>query len=219
MSRYDINGLQNTPQPGTDGRILANKLGITRREDIDEVELVLLRKLYFSVLHEHLPRDVITVRIIKAWHRRWLGNVYVWAGLERSVNMSKDGFPFAAADRVPALLRTYEDKFLARYTPCMGYTRAALVEAIAITHVEFILIHPFREGNGRIARLLADVMATQAGYGPLDYSSWSAQRPRYIQAIQAGLVEDYGMMRGWVDNALRRMPDQAAGEGAASSRS
>lgn len=202
MSRYDINGLQNTVQPGTDGQILANKLGITRHEDIDEVELVLLKKLYFSVLHEHLPREHITVRVIKAWHRRWLGNIYTWAGLERSVNMSKDGFPFAAADRVPVLLHDYEQRYLLPYTPCTAYSRDALIEAIAISHVEFILIHPFREGNGRIARLLADVMATQAGYGPLDYSSWSAQRAHYIQAIQAGLGEDYRMMQGWVDRAL-----------------
>lgn len=202
MSRYDINGLQNTAQPDADGQVLANKLGITRREDIDEVELVLLRKLYFSVLHDHLPHGHITVRTIKVWHRRWLGNIYAWAGLERSVNMSKDGFPFAAADRIPALLRDYEQRYLLRYTPCAAYSRDALIEAIALTHVEFILIHPFREGNGRIARLLADVMATQAGYGPLDYSSWSKERTRYIQAIQAGLGEDYRMMQGWVDRAL-----------------
>lgn len=206
MSRYDITGLQNTAQPGTDGQILANKLGITRREDIDEVELVLLKKIYFSVLHEHLPSGCVTVRTIKTWHRRWLGNVYAWAGLERSVNMSKDGFPFAAADRVPALLHDYEQRFLVPYTPCKGYSRDALIEAIAMTHVEFILIHPFREGNGRIARLLADVMATQAGYGPLDYASWSTQRARYIQAIQAGLGEDYEMMQGLVDHAMTATP-------------
>lgn len=27
-----------------------------------------------------------------------------------------------------------------------------------------ILIHPFREGNGRLSRLLANVMAVQGGY-------------------------------------------------------
>jgi cell filamentation protein len=46
-----------------------------------------------------------------------------------------------------------------------------LIAAVAITHVELILIHPFREGNGRLSRLLADVMAVQGGYKPLDYQS------------------------------------------------
>ena len=46
------------------------------------------------------------------------------------------------------------------------------MRAIAETQVELIPIHPFREGNGRLARLLADVMAVQAGQDPLDYSAW-----------------------------------------------
>lgn len=202
MSKYDINGLQNTSQPGSDEGVLANKLGIVHRADIDEAELMLLKKLYFSVLYDRLPAGAITVPILKGWHRQWLGNLYTWAGFERSVNMSKDGFPFAAADRIPSLLNDFERLYLRRYTPCTVYGRDALVEAIAVTHVEFILIHPFREGNGRIARLLADVMAAQAGCGPLDYSQWEACRPGYIRAIQAGLSEDYGMMQRWVDIAL-----------------
>ncbi|MDN5844444.1 MAG: Fic family protein [Alcaligenaceae bacterium] len=207
MSRYDINGLQNTPQPGSDEDVLANKLDIVHRADIDEAELVLLKKLYFSILNDHLPMGAITVPILKGWHRQWLGNLYTWAGFERSVNMSKDGFPFAAADRIPALMSDFECLYLHRYTSCTGYGRDALIEAIAVTHVEFILIHPFREGNGRIARLLADVMAAQAGCGPLDYSQWEAQRPRYIQAIQAGLSEDYSKMCYWVDIALGDGPN------------
>lgn len=63
-----------------------------------------------------------------------------------------------------------------------------LVEALAEVHVEFVLIHPFHEGNGRIARLLADVMASQAGIGPLDYSAWDLQREQYFGAIRAGAV-------------------------------
>lgn len=46
-----------------------------------------------------------------------------------------------------------------------------LLNALSSAHVELILIHPFREGNGRIARLLSDVMAVQAEIGPLDYFS------------------------------------------------
>ena len=51
-----------------------------------------------------------------------------------------------------------------------------------------MLIHPFRDGNGRIARLLVDVMACQAGIGPLDYSAWDHQRDHYFAAIRAGAV-------------------------------
>jgi cell filamentation protein len=51
-------------------------------------------------------------------HRRWLGGIYAWAGAYRQVNVSKDGFPFAAASRVPALMEDYSGKVLARCTPC-----------------------------------------------------------------------------------------------------
>lgn len=201
MSRYQVSGWQNSYQEGSDGEVLKNKLGIVTRDDINHAELMLLRKLYVHVLQQ-LPQGAITVRLIREWHRRWLGNVYAWAGCERSVNMSKGGFPFAAADRIPALLEDYDRRYLARYTPCFGMSRPDLIEAIALTHVEFILIHPFREGNGRIARLLADVMAVQAGLGPLDYSPWEAHRSHYIQAIQMGLLGDYRLMKTWVERIV-----------------
>lgn len=202
MSRYDISGLQDAEQEGSGGQVLVNKLGIVRRADMDQAELMLLRKLYFSVLREHPVRTAITVRMIKNWHRRWLGNLYPWAGHERSVNMSKDGFPFAASTRIPKLLDDYEKQVLQVMTPCMGMNTAALAHAIAVSHVEFILIHPFREGNGRLSRLIADVMADQAGAGPLDYSAWELNRSQYIHAIQAGMARRYDPMLNMVEVAL-----------------
>ena len=77
-----------------------------------------------------------------------------------------------------------------------------LAEAMAITHVEFILIHPFREGNGRLSRLLADVMAVQSGRGPLDYSAWNEHKAAYIQAIHQGVEMNYALMKQLVVQAL-----------------
>ena len=91
---------------------------------------------------------------------------------------------------------------LARLTPCLGMDRDAVATAIAEVHVELILIHPFREGNGRIARLVADVMAAQAGLGPLDYTVWEKNKEAYFAAIQAGLDRDYEPMGKWVRRAL-----------------
>lgn len=187
-------------QPGSDEQVLRNLLGITDPQDMDEAETALLHRLYQAVLEEEFPDRRLTVADLKHWHRLWLGNVYEWAGRERSVNLGKGGFHFAAATQVPRLLETFERDCLARFTPCQ-LDEATAVAAIAETHVEFILIHPFREGNGRLSRLLADVMATQGGHAPLDYSSWDANKAAYIAAIHSGLAGDYAPMQRCVAQA------------------
>ncbi|MFT3779933.1 MAG: Fic family protein [Ottowia sp.] len=97
----------------------------------------------------------------------------------------------------------WERKYLRQWTPCHDLNDAALIEAIAVTHVELILIHPFREGNGRLARLLADVMAVQSGGEPLDYSSWEVHKAEYIGAIHQGMAMNYEPMKRWVARAMR----------------
>ena len=200
--RYAVQGAQGEFQPGSNDRVLANKLGIQSVEDMDELELELLQRLYEEVLVKHLPNRALTAEDLKTWHRRWLGNVFDWAGQERSVNMGKDDFMFAASAQIPRLLADFERSCLARWTPCHDMDTDTLVEAIAVTHVEFILIHPFREGNGRLSRLLADVMAVQSGRDPLDYSTWNANKPAYIQAIHQGVQMEYAPMKRLVAQAL-----------------
>ena len=202
MSKYATSGSQATYQPDSNNQVLSNKLGIITPEEMDDIELTLLAKLYEWVLLDNLPTSEITVAHLKEWHKIWLGNVYDWAGAERSVNMSKGDFHFAVAPQIPKLLSTFEQQCLKKYMPCHDLDGEALIEAIAVTHVEFILIHPFREGNGRLSRLLADVMAVQAGYEPLDYSSWDANKADYILAIQHGLGCHYEPMKHWVRQAL-----------------
>ena len=201
-NRYTVQGTQGEFQPGSSDRVLANKLGITSVEEINELELHLLQQLYEEVLLAQLPNRAVQVADLKTWHRRWLGNVYDWAGQERSVNMSKGGFMFAAAPQIPRLLADFERSCLARWTPCHGMDADPLAEAMAITHVEFILIHPFREGNGRLSRLLADVMAVQSGRGLLDYSAWNEHKAAYIQAIHQGVEMNYAPMKQLFVQAL-----------------
>jgi len=67
------------------------------------------------------------------------------------------------AHTIPALMVDFERHQLRRHTPCHSSGREGIAEAMAEVHVELMLIHPFREGNGRIGRLLATLMALQAG--------------------------------------------------------
>jgi len=202
MSKYDVANSQGQFADGTRQEVLLNKLGIVRLEDINDVELVLLEKLYHSVLGADLPQGRITLAMLRQWHHRWLGNVYDWAGHDRSVNISKNGFMFAPAAQIVKLMGQFQSNCLDRYTPCTNMDETLLTEAIAITHIELILIHPFREGNGRLARLLSDVMAVQAGFEPLDYGSWENNRSQYIAAIHHGMLMDYRPMQDWGRQAL-----------------
>lgn len=206
MNRYQVLGREGEFQPESGGLVLANMQDITDPDEMNTAELYLYEQLYTEVLAVALPRRSLTAADICDWHRRWLGQIYPWAGQLRSVNMSKDGFPFAAASQLQRLLANFEARQLCRLTPCMGLAIGQLIAAIAEVHVELILIHPFREGNGRLARLVADVMAVQAGLGPLDYSSWKQGNGGYIGAIHAGVVGDYRPMMALVAKALGTDP-------------
>lgn len=203
MSRYDVSGNEGQYEKESGEQVLANKLGIAASDEIDEAELVLLEQLYQSVFEEQFPEGQLSVALLKSWHRRWLGNIYEWAGQERTVNICKGGFMFAPSAQLSKLLDEFDTKYLAHYTPCSSMNEEQLITAIAITHVELILIHPFREGNGRLSRLLADVMAVQAGFKPLDYQSWEQNKTQYISAIHAGMSMDYEPMKHWVSKGLR----------------
>jgi cell filamentation protein len=201
--RYKIsNSVEGQYQPGSDDSVLLNKLGITEAEEMDEVELVLLDQLYDVVFETVKIDQPISIGDIFEWHRKWFANVYEWAGQERSVNMAKGDFPFATAQQIPFLLKELNKIYLSKYTPCHLMDDEALIEAIAVVHVEFILIHPFREGNGRIARLLANVMAVQAGKLELDFSSWDSDKEKYFMAIQAGMDCNYEPLKQLVSQAL-----------------
>lgn len=195
-NRYDTTGNpEGQFQPGSDERVLANKLYITDPAEMDDAELVLLEELQVQLLDEVESDQIITVDDLCNWHRDWLGSVYSWAGGFRSVNMQKGDFMFAVANLIPKLMADFETNYLARYTPCEGFDQDKLIEALAVCHVELIIIHPFREGNGRLARVLATIMALQAGMPPLDFTWLSEHEDEYISAIHQGHAGDYEPMK------------------------
>ena len=201
--RYDASGTaEGQHQPGSKNRVLANKPGITDPQDMNNLELELLEQLMFALLDEVTEDQPLTVADICEWHRRWLGNVYRWAGSLRSVNIGKDDFQFAAAMQLPSLLEQLDRNYLDIHTPCKGFDDDRLIEALAVVHVEFVLIHPFREGNGRMARLIAIIMALQAGRPALNFSCFDSNKPFYFSAIQTGLSE-YGPMKTLFRQALQ----------------
>lgn len=194
--RYDLsNRTEGQFEPDSGGKVLKNRLGITDPQQMETLEFDLLDALEHELLQEIATDQVITALDLCTWHRRWLGSVYDWAGAYRTVNMTKGDFLFAASHLIPTLMQQFDDNCLRRFTGCEGMDDAHLCEALAVCHVELIIIHPFREGNGRLARLLATLMALQAGAPLLDFGEMERHKARYIEAVHLGHSGDYEPMQ------------------------
>jgi len=182
-------------EPGSNGTVLRNLLGITSKHEMEHVEEERFERLMdeaparFNIDHRFSVQDILWL------HKYWLDGFFTWAGAYRTVNIAKGGFMFAAAMHIPELMRQFENDQLARLTPCCFKQIEDVVAALAEVHVELVLIHPFREGNGRIARLLSVLMGFQAGLPPLDFSELQGpKREEYFAAVQAGMDRDYKPM-------------------------
>lgn len=194
--RYDVSGLPEAQfEPGSDKQVLRNLLGIRSRSDMDHTEALALERATDDVIRSYDERHRFMAEDLCRIHRNWLGAIYEWAGAYRRVNVSKGDFPFAAAAQIPRLMAEFERGQLARYTPCRFPNNEEIVNALAEVHAELVLIHPFREGNGRIARLLATLMALQAGLPLLNFAVIAdKKKPAYFAAVRAGLDRDYRPM-------------------------
>lgn len=82
--------------------------------------------------------------------------------------MSKGGFLFPSALFIPQSMQFFEDEILKKL-PDTYPDKASLAKDVAIVHGELLFIHPFREGNGRTARILANLMVRKQGYEGLRF--------------------------------------------------
>ena len=196
-TRYDTEQLTEAQfEQGSRGRVLKNLLGIRSKRAMDEMEAAKLVETTDWAIRHVTADQRFTAADICLWHKQWLGEVYPWAGEYRQVNIGKGGFMFAMSAQVTRLMQVFERDVLARYTPCTFENLEDVLEALAITHCELVLIHPFREGNGRISRLLSSLMALQAGLPLLDFSSIKGKkREEYFAAVQVSMGGDYEPMR------------------------
>jgi len=196
-SRYSISHLPEAQfEPGSRNRVLRNRLHITRKREIDVIEAELYALVQTKLMDMYTSDQSFTAKDIRQTHKARLGEVYEWAGQFRQVNVSKGSFTFAMAKYIPDLMRDFEKRVLREYTPCLFKTDDKIITALAIVHTELMLIHPFREGNGRVGRLLSVLMAFQAGLPGLDFSPIKGRkRQEYFAAVQSGATHDYEPMK------------------------
>lgn len=217
MTKYDVSGLAEAQwQPGSRGRVLRNLPGVTSKREMDRLEAEAQVEALETLIGEYGTRHRFTAGDIRHMHKVWLGSIYPWAGSWRQVNLSKGEMPFAASAHVPKLMAEFEQGPLSQFTPCRPAATTAVARGMAEVHVELMLIHPFRDGNGRLGRMLSVLMGLQAGLPLLNFGDLKgAKRMAYFAAVRAGLDRDYDPMQGVFEaviaRSLRRRASQSSG--------
>lgn len=203
--KYEASGVQAEFEPGSRDRVLRNLLGIVRVRNMEQAESEQLERIQREAVARYERTHRFRTSDIRELHRLWLRPIYSWAGEYRAVDLGKGGFVFAHAARIPLLMEEFERGALFRRTPCNGGDPAEVAAALAEVHAELILIHPFRDGNGRLARMLAVLMALQAGLPELDFAPLAGRgKRRYVAAIHAAMGCDYEPLQGLFRRAIDR---------------
>lgn len=79
------------------------------------------------------------------------------------------------------------------------------ITRMAIAHAHFEGVHPFRDGNGRVGRLLLPVMMAAEGYEPVYLSPFIEEnKQRYYDSLKAAQQRmDYSPLTVFMANAIR----------------
>lgn len=134
-------------------------------------------------------KDVVDEKFIKTLHRRMFGDVWKWAGKyrasERNIGITAWKIPMEMRNLLDDV-RVWIEKEV--YSP----------DEIALRfHHKLTFIHPFPNGNGRSARLLADLLVEQLGGKRFTWGQGSLRdagdlRKRYIASLRAADGHDIG---------------------------
>lgn len=157
---------------------LENKLGITDSAVLAREEERISKKkavwLFESGTLDALP--VGTFAALQEIHRHLFADLYPFAGKIRTVNLAKGNFRFApllyleaALDSIDRMPQSTFDQIVEKY-------------------VEMNVAHPFREGNGRSARIWLDLMLKRGIGQVVDWSR--VDKEDYLLAMERSPIRD-----------------------------
>jgi cell filamentation protein len=195
----------DTSRPGlteTDNEILPNLLKLNNKQKINEQEFKGFFRAQTVLIEDLTDRTRFTIPYIMNIHREALKHLYPFAGKLRTTPVSKPGF------HVPALKILQEsmaslDTDLLKAVPDRYFGKEMLLKDVARIHAVLQYIHPFKTGNGRVARLLANLMMLKSGYKYLELEEVIARKPKeYVAAIQVAQHKNYLPMEALIREAF-----------------
>ena len=158
--------------------VLKNKLDISDSLELAKIEEKLSKKKAIQLFESGYldSLDAGTFASLAKIHQFLFDEIYDFAGQVRDVNIAKGNFRFAPVIYLQAALENI-DKM-----PQKSF------DDIIAKYVEMNVAHPFREGNGRSARIWLDLMLKKELNLVVDWSK--VNKEDYLLAMERSPIKD-----------------------------
>ena len=133
-------------------------------------------------------RDLLSLAFVQLLHKRMFSETWKWAGRFRNTEKSIGIDPKHISARTHDLLEDIKVQ--------LQYKSYPMDEIAVRFHHRLVSIHPFANGNGRHARLMADLLLEENGVSRFSWGQNSSAtadivRQQYIAALRAADGKDY----------------------------
>lgn len=162
---------------------------VTTRGELDHLEQANIQS-GMQWLNRTRQTEILSEVFIRTLHKRLFGEVWRWAGTFRTTEKNIGVDPIMIAIELRHLI---DDT---RYW--IEHQTYPPLEIAARFHHRLVYIHPFPNGNGRHARIMADAILTKIYSNPsidwaggYDLQSMNERRQVYISALRAADQRDY----------------------------
>lgn len=157
---------------------LENKLGLTDSTDLAREEERISKKKAVELFENGTLDKLIPGKFsaLRAIHEYLFDEIYDFAGEIRTVNISKGNFRFAPVMYLEAALENIDKMPQSNF------------DEIIEKYVEMNIAHPFREGNGRSARIWLDHILKNEINRVIDWSK--ADKEDYLLAMERSPIKD-----------------------------
>lgn len=163
---------------------------ITLRSELNEAEARNIAQAQIWLM-SNKNKDVCSDTFLRELHKKMFGDVWKWAGTYRTSERNIGVVPY----QIPIkLMQLFDDvKF---WIENKTYSNREIAVRL---HHKLVQIHPFPNGNGRISRLMADLVlekleGTKFYWGNTNLVNVSEVRSAYIAALRKADAGDYSAL-------------------------
>ena len=147
--------------------ISSNLLGATNFKELHRKEK-LLTNTKMLLLQEDPIGGNLDYSHLKEIHKFLFSEVYSWAGQDRydaniTAKFGKDTTLFTPYEKLPNVAKILFDA-LRDENYFKGQTKVEFIQSASTFMNGLNILHPFREGNGRVQRIYMQYLAKNAGY-------------------------------------------------------